>query len=423
MTAGLSKNIMQANIERVAKTEEIFANVEVVLTNLAYKQKNGSKGIVDLTDANITNLAGDFLPAHTNFTAKEIQKDPWEQKVHLIKTTQRELIWADTDGHTVEAPITTFLLVSAGPNRKYDMFENLGVNTTSPSMTESQIKTTNIRDESIVYDDIIIRFSNYDAMLNIWQRVEDLDNTVENVAVDYYKNMLDAFSPLIQMGQRDVTVGALEEDIFSSLDSADIYAAFQNLEDTSNTSLTNEWNTAGPLHTILNTNFRTPKAYANEFTVAQADYSDSNAIQQQLDNDLTLPADQRMTSAERADLVAERDLLKTQEDDRVADLNAEALSSFNGDYSGTFTYPSFDAVILSTAGNDLVASGQDGLQNLGVTNITSLDPFAQQDGELSYDYSVAEPNKISIKRTLDPGSNTLKWRINKIKKIDALGEL
>tara|TARA_Y100001960_G_scaffold302080_1_gene352757 strand:+ start:7135 stop:8388 length:1254 start_codon:yes stop_codon:yes gene_type:complete len=417
MTAGLSKNIMQSNIERIAKTEEIFANVEVVLTNIAYKQKSGSKGVVDLTDSNITDLSGDFLPAHTNFTAREIQKDPWEQDVHLVKSTTRELIWADLNGHRVEAPITTFLLVSAGPNRKYDMFENLGVSKTNPSMTANQVKTTNIKDESIVYDDIVVRFSNYDAMLNIWQRAQDLDNTVENVAVDYYKNMLDAFSPLIQLGQRDVTVGALDEDIFSSLDSSDIYSAFQDLEDTSNTSLTNEWNNPGPLNTILNTNFRIAKAYANEFTVAQADYSESDAIQNILDTDTTLTAD------ERTDLIAERNLLRTEEDDRVAALNTDANASFDLDYTTTFTYPSFDAVILSSTGNDLVASGQDGLQNLGVTNIKSLDPFAGQDGELSYDYDVAKPNEIGIKRYVDPGLSTLKWKIDKIKTLDALGEL
>lgn len=382
MTAGLSKNIMQANIERTKKTYEIFNNVELALTKMAFKEKS----IVDLTNANITNLGGTFLAQHTSFTSPEIEYDPWKRKVFLLRYTEEDndkrTIWGGKNGQYARAPITTFMLVSAGANQYYDMFDHWGYSVTQSSNssvivkksslnpTKDDILLTDITDKSIVNDDIIIRFSNYDALLNVWQRVEELDSIVKNVSVDYYKNLLDAFSPLIQLAQRDTSAGMLKDDIFSDLDSLNSYDAFKNLEDTSNTSFTNEWNSPGALHNVLNSNFRTPKMYANDFVI-----------------------------------------------------DADDAKKFKEDYKNQyFLYPSFDAIIKDDSGGNLAPS-QKGLHNLGVTNVSSLDPFSGINGELSYQYSESQPNIVYIKRRSVANGDKTNWDINKLIKIDGLGGL
>lgn len=414
MTAGLSKNIMQANIERTAKTYEIFKDVETAITKLAFKSKDTSGfSIVDLSNDDLTNLNGTFLAKHTSYTNRELQYDPWKGKVFLLSNVKQEKIWGSSGGQYAQAPVTTFLLVSAGPNKVYDLFNSLGLNLENPNPTEQQILTTDITDENIVHDDIIVRFSNYDSLLEIWQRVEDLDNTVKTISLNYYKNLLDAFSPLIQLSQRDVVKGDLKEDIFDNFDSSDDYDPFLDLKNIANKDFVNKWNDPDEAINIplnggtdsggkIYDGFRVAKAYQNEFLLAAPDYSDLDI------NDPDYAIDY-------AKITADAD-----------NLNILLNNNFKNEYPEDFLYPSYDLIIKNRFGATLAPEEQ-GLQNLGITNITSLDPFsgpsgAFQDGMLDYVYDEDEPNKVTIKRHIDSG-NVKKWKINKLVEIDGLGDI
>jgi hypothetical protein len=404
MTAGLSKNIMQNNIERIEETKERFAQIELALNVIAFKQKNndglGTQSVVDLSNSDYRDLGGSFLSAHTNFTKHELENDPWNKKVHLLETTSREAIWGASGGQIAEAPITTFMLISAGPNNVYDISQNLKGNQNVATLTATDIKNTDITDESVVGDDIIVRFNNYDAMLDIWLKAEELDNTVKNVALDYYKSRLDAFSPLIQLAQRDVDRnGLLSDDIFSltvdtdgdgtpdAIDPGSDYDAFANFG-TSTSTFTNEWNVddtsnANDIYDVLtgqngHTGFRKkPKTYANEFKLS----SDST---------------------------------------ESANLNQEFIDKYKvSGSSAEFLFPSFDAVEKTATGGSL-PTGDRGLQNLGVTNMGSVDPFEGVDGAIDYDYDYNVPNKVTLVRSVTP-SNQYEWKINKKLEIDGLG--
>ena len=404
MTAGLSKNIMQNNIERIEETKERFAQIELALNVIAFKQKNndglGTKSVVDLSDSDYRDLGGSFLSAHTNFTKQELENDPWGKKVHLLETTSREAIWGAKNGQIAEAPITTFMLVSAGPNNVYDIAQKLKGTQNVASLTPTEITNTDITDESQVGDDVIIRFNNYDAMLDIWLKAEELDNTVKNVALDYYKSRLDAFSPLIQLAQRDVDRnGLLSDDIFSltidtdgdgtpdAIDPNDNYDAFANFG-TSTSTFTNEWNeddtaNANDIYDVLtgqngHTGFRAkPKTYANEFKLS----SDST---------------------------------------ESANLNQEFIDKYKVSGSASeFLFPSFDAVEKTATGGSLPI-GDRGLQNLGITNMSSIDPFEGVDGAISYSYDYDKPNEVTLVRSVTP-TNEYEWKINKKLEIDGLG--
>lgn len=401
MTTGITKNIMQANIERVANTKAMFKEVEAVINNVAFQDSK----LVDFSDDKYLDLTGDYLPAKSSYTKSQISKDSWSRKIYLLKATDRVRIWGASGGQYADAPISHFMLVSAGPNQYYDLFNywNFKIDSSTKQLIEAggnvsadQIKTVDISDEDIVGDDVILRFNNYDTMYKIWQESEKLDTMVRDVSLEYYKNTVDAFSPLIQLAQRDKdleTVNNLSTDIFSDGDITDDgFNAFTGLQLGTSENFKNEWNNVGTnnsnvdslLHSMLDggkfigvvpartfTGYRVAKKYAGEFNV---------------DNDV--------------------------EDD------------FKDTYRNMkFLYPSYDLLDYDNNGH-LLSSGM-GLKNLGIPSLDVLDPFTKQGesgGALSYEYDKDNsPNILTLIRKTT-SSNKDKWKINKKYKINGLGE-
>jgi len=446
ITAGLSQSIMQSNVEKSLEVEKMFSEVEVALNKIAFKEKDSyGSPIVDLTGfnlsagANKSMLTGDFLPAHVSFAKRQLEKDPWGNKIHLLQNTEKVALWGGAGGQLVQAPVTTFLLISAGPNERYDFLTSIGADTTNPVLSEGQIKTVDIANERQINDDIIFRFSNYDSMMGLWQKAEEVDLMVKNVAIDYYKNMVDAFSPVIQLAQRDISrAGELKEDIFADLSDPDIgYDIFEDLAKgegdddlaaADTTTLVNEWfedDDNDPLsdssvYDVL-IQFRTAKAYdGTEFRLAPElcqERPDSNPPERyKADPDTGLchpnPAE---TSSEK--------------DKANHDLNQEFINKYK-DGAGVarkFTFPTFDILEKNEDGDEWSES-EKGLKNLGMSGLETLDPFyssiANGVGELSYSYDSTKPSKIKISRTVGTkDADDGKWYINKETEIDALGGL
>lgn len=379
ITAGMGRNIMQANVENVKRTSVIFSEIENAINVLAFKQKDSSgRAVIDLSNTDLTDLDGTFLSEHIPYTKKQISKDPWDKEVKLFQHTKQEAIWGAAGGQIAKAPISTIMLLSSGPNGVYDTLSNLGLPQTATSMTEAQLKTTDITDKSIIGDDIITRFNTYDAMLDIWEKAEKLDNSVKNVSYDYYRARLDAFSPLIQLAERDTSNnGLLSSDVFGTLDPTEGYTGFDELI-SDNTAFSTKWNvrdtTPGSMNEKLRL-FSVAKAYSGEFTLS----SDST-------------------------------------------LNTQLTNEFNSKYSGVdFLYPSFSAVSKDSNGNNLPAV-QTGLQNLGISNMSSLDPFDGNGSALDYEYSTLTPHIINIIRK-DVSSDQNKWSVSKTITVDGLGEV
>ncbi|MCP4355836.1 MAG: hypothetical protein GY793_09455 [Proteobacteria bacterium] len=389
LTAGLGKSIMELNEERSENVEVLFSDIETVLNKVVFGVKDSAgDGIVELTDSNITDLSGDFLPSHVGFAKRQIENDPWGNKIHLLKDTEQVVIWGDSGVQIVKAPITTFLLISAGPNERYDFLTYNSANVVNPVLSSAQIKTTDISSKNRIGDDIIRRFNNYEPMLNMWQRAENLDFMIKSVALDYYKGLVDAFYPLIQLAQRDVRkAGVLKENVFDNLeDEGGSYGAFNNLGDENSELLANSWyeddpNDPDDIHDILYNNFKDGKVYNNEFQLF----------------DITISGGS----------------------DENEDLNEEFIDKYRVPPlpvgTGTpreFIYPTFDVLDNTSVEN--------GLKNLGITNLKTLDPFSDINGSVTYTYDPNDPAKITIKREkLDTDSD--KWYINKEVVIDALG--
>lgn len=382
MTAGMTKNIMQANIERIEYTKKMFSELEVIINKAVFVDAN----IVDLSNRSYIDLKGNYLPKKSSYTRTQLTLDPWSRKIYLLKVTEHTRIWGAKNGQFAEAPISTFMLVSAGPNQVYDAFEkwSFPVNnstdhliniTSSTNPSANDLKTLDLSNTDEIGDDIIVRFNNYDAMVNIWQRAEDLDNIVRNVAINYYKSSVDAFSPLVQLAQRSKDDGRLKDDIFADLTNADPFAAFESLE-TTTTSFANEWNTANTrLNLMLNGG-----SFAGPPVKTYLGY--------------------RTASNYRRDFNIDADI----EDEFV-----------NGIYKNVeFLYPSFDIII---EGADL------NLENIGVPSIDIADPFFGINGELKASYNIAQPNILKLERIYNNSSDKDKWNINKSQEINALGDI
>jgi hypothetical protein len=376
MTAGLSKNIMQANIEKIKETKQIFEEIETAINILAYKQKDSAgRAVIDLSNSDFTDLDGTFLAQHMSYTKKQIDKDPWEKKVKLFRVVEHVKVWGAPGGLSADAPISTIMLVSSGPNGKYDTLESLGLPQSATTMSASDIKTTDITDPDVIGDDIVSRFNNYDAMLDIWEKSEELDNSIKNIALDYYRVRLDAFSPLIQLAERDVNSGgALSTGVFDDLTSTANYTGFDQLTNDKD-AFSTSWNNKGTQINNLLRIFETAKTYDNDFRLS----SDNTE-------------------------------------------NTELNKDFKDKYSGRlFLYPSFSAVEKDKNGNVLPTVKQ-GLQNLGISNMSSLDPFSGNNEQVDYVYDDDEPHIIKIVRK-SSGTNVEKWKINKVLTVDGLGEV
>lgn len=385
IVTGLSKSIMQMNVERVAEVKKMFNEIDLALNRVVFKEVQGStlkKRVVDLSDPEITDLSGEFLTKYISFSKSQLEHDPWGNEVHLIRKVDHEQIWGGSGGQKVIAPVSYFLLVSAGPNERYDLFNYLSVDADFPNLSLNDIKTIDLTDKSIVRDDIIYRFSNYGAILDLWQQVEELDGTIKNIALDYYKNKIDSFSPLLQIAQRDISKeGILKDNIFADLSEDSGYKAFEDLK-TQKELFTNEWYEDDPtndneIHDVLINNFRVAKKYNNEFV-------------------LSLDSDE----------------------------NKRLNKKFKDKYSNKeFLYPTFDVLIKDDSGNYL-SNDKKGLQNLGVVGLKTLDPFTGREGAVDFSYDENEPAVIHIVRKLNDGLHSKeKWIILKDQKINALGGL
>lgn len=375
MTAGLSKNIMQANIEKVKETKQIFDEIETAINILAFKQKDSSgRSIIDLSNSDFTDLDGTFLAEHMSYTKKQIEKDPWEKDVKLFRVVEHVKVWGAPGGLSADAPISTIMLISSGPNGKYDTLDSLGLSQNATTMSSSDIKTTDITDPDVIGDDIVSRFNNYDAMLDIWEKSEILDNSIKNIALDYYRTRLDAFSPLIQLAERDVdSGGALSTGVFDDLTSTANYVGFDQLTNDKE-AFSTSWNKTGTKVNDLLRKFIVAKTYSNDFRLSTG--SDNGVLNQE----------------------------------------------FKDKYPGRlFLYPSFSAV-EKDKNNNVLPTVKQGLQNLGISNMSSLDPFSGNNEQVDYQYDDDEPHIIKIIRK-SSGTDVEKWKINKVLTVDGLGEV
>lgn len=401
MTNGITKNIMQANIERVENTIKMFNEVETVINKVIFQDAK----IVDFSDTSYLELAGDYISAKSSYSKSELSKDAWNNKVYLLKTTEHMRIWGAPGGQYADAPISHFILVSAGPNQRYDLFRHWGytIDTSSTSniiaaggaISSDDIKTVDITDVDVIGDDVVVRFNNYDSMYNLWEKAESLDTMVRDVALEYYKNSVDAFSPLIQFAQRDKDLNSennLGYDIFDdSLFNSIGFDPFNQLQQGTSTSFQNEWNTIG------------------------ADDSDIKGLLH------TMLAGGTYTGSTPARNFEGYRVAKEYEDEfKITNPNVE--NEFKSFYNGVkFLYPSYDVLDYSSSGS-YMASGR-GLENLGIPSLESLDPFYGKDGEIDYTYDRnLAPHKIIVVRESANAGNANKWNIKKQYEINGLGD-
>lgn len=431
MSAGLSKNIMQANVDSIKDVKQMFHDVELILTKVIYKTPKGKNYVVDLSDSKYTDLKGSFLASNLGYSNKQLTIDPWHNKIFLLKSTEKVVIWGAKGEQRVEAPITTFVMVSAGPNGRYDLFDScsMGDDPSTDIPKSSSILTANLFDkENVVGDDIVIRFNNYDAMLDIWERVENVDTMVKNVALDYYKNLVDAFSPLIQLAQRDVVNnGSLRESIFddTNLDADETCLSKYSIADQKKPEVVFEcykgYETFTELADKTNTKTLVNEWYENDKNKDDEIYDYLIKYRKK-----AMKYDGKLKPVSRKKVDSDGNYIKDADGDYILEVDVQASAKVNEDFNKKyknklFLYPTFDVVEKDANGDDLPETKR-GFQNLGLNNLAALDPFHDKDGEIYYEYDSSDPGKIILKREKKDNKKN-EWYIEKRFVINALGDI
>jgi hypothetical protein len=174
VTVGLFQNSTQIKQQRIARTAEIFRQIEFAINDGLLQQAPSLEGV------NLTNLQ--FVRPYVNATPDELDNDPWQTPYEIVGFTESVVLLAANGPlgpSSVRADVTTFGIISAGPDR---------IRQTPRPANLAQLKFLVAEG-----DDIIRVFSNYDAVNRIWNRAYEIDNTIEDVAIKAYTDQLRSF--------------------------------------------------------------------------------------------------------------------------------------------------------------------------------------------------------------------------------------
>jgi hypothetical protein len=175
VTTGLFQNATQIKQQRIERTKEIMREVEFALNDGVLQEQASLQGI------DVSNLL--FARQYVSATPDELTKDPWGTDYQITSFSEDVILLADGSGSmgpsAAIANVRTFGVMSAGPDLVFD--------------TPTPGNVTELKFMSPQGDDVIRVFSDYDAMNRIWNRAYSIDDTIEDVAIKTYTDLLRNF--------------------------------------------------------------------------------------------------------------------------------------------------------------------------------------------------------------------------------------
>jgi len=188
VTVGLFQNATQIKQQRIERTKEIMREVEFALNDGLLQENPSLQGV------NLNNLS--FALPYTSATSDELSQDPWGTTYEIVSFSENVILLADGTGSmgpsSAIANVTTFGLFSAGPDKTMD------------TPLPADLATLKFLVPS--GDDLLHVFSSYDAMNRTWNRAFEVDNTIEDVAIEMYTRKLKRFlgptaTPVVKDGR------------------------------------------------------------------------------------------------------------------------------------------------------------------------------------------------------------------------------
>ncbi len=213
ITTMLATSSMQLKLDRIESVKEMFRDIElginqgylgnyVDFSNLTAFPTNGSTRLDASLSATNNKRLDKFVGPYVSWSSKEMLVDPWGSDIYIIAASTKEVIYADTDRPTgspvnsISAPITAFLLVSKGPDGRFNTADQEG----PPGLaTLNQVKRyTKGTVDPYEEDNIVHVFTTFSAMNEIWNHTRAVHSKIMSVAADSYKQKYELFLPVIQ---------------------------------------------------------------------------------------------------------------------------------------------------------------------------------------------------------------------------------
>lgn len=205
---------MQLKVERIKEVEAFFQDVEIAV-NKGFLSENvdfvsvgfqttfptapGSDQTerLDNSIAEASKRFDKLLAPYMSWAPEKILKDPWGTDYYFARALDDAVIYADNKGNEVTAPISVFLLVSAGPDKAFADYADKTSTAVFPKNYDD-IKRLVMPETDASADNIVHVFSTMEPMADSWNYAKNLHGRVLSVFTDNYKSQYELFSPTLQ---------------------------------------------------------------------------------------------------------------------------------------------------------------------------------------------------------------------------------
>ena len=204
INASVTVTAMQKKVEQLANVEKMFTDVEFALTKGVLL--NQADLFLEESDGKLDTL--EFMAGYVKWNNEELITDPWGKDYVVKAASARQTIYADNLGapdslgspttNAIDAYVTAFLLISAGPDGKFGQTEGALPEPWPATYNDIRAYTpANNGVGEVGADDIYTTFTTYAAAVSLWNRAKNVTDKVESLIVNNYTNQLELFQPEI----------------------------------------------------------------------------------------------------------------------------------------------------------------------------------------------------------------------------------
>lgn len=195
MTSSMVETTQQLILRQEAQVRETFTDVERLLNEVLFKQDSSVVPHETALAANGLNGLFESASLGTKWSVEQLARDPWNTPYNITFVSRDRIggeppVAAFGANRHATPVVHYFTLSSPGRDRTYQTQSGATKGAPQPSSYQDWV---DLRAEGAMGDDIIHTFSTRDAMLAIWNRMNDVHNRMSAQLRSDYISSVDAF--------------------------------------------------------------------------------------------------------------------------------------------------------------------------------------------------------------------------------------
>jgi len=176
VTVGVARSSMQHKLDQQKQVTEMFQNIEFAINRVVLRDH------LSLADYSSKDL--NYLSDVVSWSRKQMSVDPWGGDISVVRLDDDEVIGALGPGQYAQAKVSHYALISNGPDMKRQ--------TELPTDIVSWRK---LHSEGASGDDIVYTFSTRDAAQETWNKAQQIENNIKQMALRQYMARAEQFNP------------------------------------------------------------------------------------------------------------------------------------------------------------------------------------------------------------------------------------